>query len=272
MFKIGEFSKLVKVSARMLRYYESSGLLAPAEVDPLTGYRMYRASQIPLLMRIIALRDMGFQVAQISALLPHFHDAAVMKPALAQKQLEVHAAIAAEQGKLDQIAKLGTQFEMECNKMMIYEVELKTVPSEQVLSLRETIAAKDEALLWEKLWHFTAQHNVPHLGGGYSTYHGDEYEADAVDTEIAIPVASLGENKDGFCYKELPAMPEVATIQFSGSYEGFAPATEKLALWIEAHNYQMCGPLRGFAIASPTDVTSVEQLRTELQVPVQKRK
>jgi len=33
MFKIGEFSKLTQVSIRMLRYYDETGLLKPAQID-----------------------------------------------------------------------------------------------------------------------------------------------------------------------------------------------------------------------------------------------
>ena len=60
LFKIGEFSKLVRVSPRMLRHYEKCGLLNPAEIDRFTGYRQYSAAQIPLLTNIVTLRDLGF--------------------------------------------------------------------------------------------------------------------------------------------------------------------------------------------------------------------
>ena len=39
MLKIGVFSKLSRVSIRMLRHYDDIGLLKPAETDALTGYR-----------------------------------------------------------------------------------------------------------------------------------------------------------------------------------------------------------------------------------------
>jgi DNA-binding transcriptional MerR regulator len=39
MFSIGEFARLGGVSIRTLRHYDEIGLLAPATVDPLTGYR-----------------------------------------------------------------------------------------------------------------------------------------------------------------------------------------------------------------------------------------
>lgn len=41
MLKIGEFSKLSRVSIRMLRRYNGVGLLLPAEIDPITGYRYH---------------------------------------------------------------------------------------------------------------------------------------------------------------------------------------------------------------------------------------
>ena len=41
MLKIGEFSKLSRVSIRMLRYYDEMGFLVPETIDPFTGYRYY---------------------------------------------------------------------------------------------------------------------------------------------------------------------------------------------------------------------------------------
>jgi DNA-binding transcriptional MerR regulator len=60
MFRIGEFSKLTQVSIRMLRYYDETGLLKPAETDRFTNYRLYSIAQIPVLNKIIFMRDLGF--------------------------------------------------------------------------------------------------------------------------------------------------------------------------------------------------------------------
>lgn len=62
MFKIGDFSKLMKVSVRMLRYYDETGLLQPAMIDEYTGFRYYSANQMQKLNRILLLRDMGFKI------------------------------------------------------------------------------------------------------------------------------------------------------------------------------------------------------------------
>lgn len=45
LFRIGEFAKLTGCSVVSLRYYEEIGALAPAFVDPFTGYRYYHAQQ-----------------------------------------------------------------------------------------------------------------------------------------------------------------------------------------------------------------------------------
>jgi DNA-binding transcriptional MerR regulator len=45
MFAIGDFARLGTISVRMLRHYDEIGLLAPARVDPVTGYRSYAIAQ-----------------------------------------------------------------------------------------------------------------------------------------------------------------------------------------------------------------------------------
>ncbi len=57
MLKIGEFSKLSRVSIRMLRHYDDIGLLKPAEIDSFTGYRYYHEEQLFDIGRITSLND-----------------------------------------------------------------------------------------------------------------------------------------------------------------------------------------------------------------------
>lgn len=79
MFKIGEFSKLTQVTVRMLRYYDEMGLLKPAKIDSLTGYRMYSSEQILVLNKIIYLRDSGFSVAEIASTLDNDTDGFIIE-------------------------------------------------------------------------------------------------------------------------------------------------------------------------------------------------
>ena len=69
MLKIGDFSKLSRVSIRMLRHYDEIGLLRPARIDRFTGYRYYTTGQLPRMNQIQSLRQMGFSLTEIIALL-----------------------------------------------------------------------------------------------------------------------------------------------------------------------------------------------------------
>ena len=69
MFSIGAFASHGRVSVRMLRHYDAIGLLRPAYVDAATGYRYYEAQQFGRLNRIVALKDLGFTLQQVQAML-----------------------------------------------------------------------------------------------------------------------------------------------------------------------------------------------------------
>ena len=68
MLTIGEFSRLGRVSPRMLRYYDALGLLCPEQVGE-NGYRYYQQAQLETLLRIRRFQDYGFPLAQVGELL-----------------------------------------------------------------------------------------------------------------------------------------------------------------------------------------------------------
>ena len=67
--KIGEFSKLGKVSVKTLRYYDSEGILKPAYTDRWNGYRYYAPEPLNDLMLIREYRAAGFGISEIRELL-----------------------------------------------------------------------------------------------------------------------------------------------------------------------------------------------------------
>lgn len=68
MLKIGEFSKLSRLSIKMLRHYEEIRLFKPAMTDPFTGYRYYREDQLITMGRICSLKEMGFSLYDIASI------------------------------------------------------------------------------------------------------------------------------------------------------------------------------------------------------------
>src|SRR5699024_4071120 len=69
MLSIGALAQIGQVTHRMLRHWDSAGLLVPAQVDPFTGYRSYDPSQLERLHRIVALRQLGFGLDDIALIL-----------------------------------------------------------------------------------------------------------------------------------------------------------------------------------------------------------
>ncbi|MEZ5652807.1 MAG: Cu(I)-responsive transcriptional regulator [Burkholderiaceae bacterium] len=91
---IGEASKASGVSAKMIRYYEQSGLIPPAARSE-SSYRTYGHSDVHRLRFIRRARDMGFSVAEISNLLGLWNDRS-------RKSADVKRLAQAHLGQLEQ--------------------------------------------------------------------------------------------------------------------------------------------------------------------------
>ncbi|AZM54030.1 hypothetical protein DMA15_16860 [Streptomyces sp. WAC 01529] len=65
LLTIGAFAKASRLSPKALRLYDELGLLTPARVDPVTGYRLYVPEQLARARLVAWLRRLGMPLARI---------------------------------------------------------------------------------------------------------------------------------------------------------------------------------------------------------------
>ncbi|MFF1378633.1 MerR family transcriptional regulator [Streptomyces sp. NPDC058308] len=66
LLSIGEFAARARLSPKALRLYDRLGLLAPAHVDEVSGYRSYRPDQIERARTVALLRRLDMPLAAIA--------------------------------------------------------------------------------------------------------------------------------------------------------------------------------------------------------------
>lgn len=66
---IGEVARASGLPVSALRFYDGAGVLRPAVVDPLTGYRRYRPDQVGTARLVARLRRVGLPLPAVRALL-----------------------------------------------------------------------------------------------------------------------------------------------------------------------------------------------------------
>lgn len=271
MFRIGEFSKLTQVSIRMLRYYDETGLLKPVHIDKFTGYRIYSVEQIPILHKIIFLRDTGFNVSEITVALCDWDKS--ITDHLKKKQQEIQSSIKLEQEKL---AKIDIAMDdISDNKISIHcNVSLKSIPTYRVLSLRRIIPNYFcEGMLWQELFDYAKAHHVDmtSTGSDFAIYHDMDYKDSDVDVEVCVVVDQIGESSGNFRFREIEKVDTMVCSMVYGPFENIAPGYESFAHWLMQHDqYQMTGQNRQICHRGPWNEKDPNKYLTEIQIPVEK--
>src|SRR5512133_887685 len=183
MIRIGDFSKLSRVSVKTLRFYDEMGLLKPIEVDRFTGYRYYDFHQLPRLYRILALKDLGFSLEEIGHLLEGELSTEQMRGMLTLRQSEIRQRGEEEAARLERVDIWLKQIEQE-NSMSRYDVVIKKVEPLKVASVRGVVPQpSDQHSLWRPLGEYLAQRHVRPAGPCFSLYHDQEYRERDWDIE-----------------------------------------------------------------------------------------
>ncbi|QFG22054.1 MerR family transcriptional regulator [Actinomadura sp. WMMB 499] len=268
MFTIGEFAQHGRVSVRMLRHYDATGLLHPAHVDPASGHRRYTAAQLARLNRIIALKELGFTLRQVRDIIDEKVGAEELRGMLRLRRAELESAVAAARARLVQVEARLRAIETE-GCMSADDVVIKSVPAVRVAELAATAASLDPAdigpvvrPLYEELFRRLDAAGVTPAGPGIAYYE------DAPDGGIAVHAAievAAPPGDGAFRVLDLPALDRAAAIVHRGSMDAVLPTVQTLARWIDAGGLRATGYPREINLECPDDRADWV---TELQAPV----
>jgi DNA-binding transcriptional MerR regulator len=270
MIKIGDFSRLSQVPISTLRYYDEVGLLRPAAIDETSGYRFYTLEQLPLLNRILALKWLGLSLDQIAQLLAEKVPTSHIHGMLQIKRLELQQQVREVEERLSRVETRLKMLEQE--KVMPYDVILKSIPAMMIASRRSLVA---DFRGWS---HFKAetqtvirQSGLKEIGLWMTLYHHQGYREQELYVEVAVPIdTDLGrklqqsESPD-FTVYELPE-ENVASVVYPYSKVAMAAVYEAIGLWVYSHNYRYVGSCREVYLHDGEQFRGQE----EIQFPVEK--
>ncbi|HEV2450817.1 MAG TPA: MerR family transcriptional regulator [Streptosporangiaceae bacterium] len=273
MFTIGDFARHGRVSVRMLRHYDATGLLRPARVDPASGYRFYAAGQLARLNRIIALKDLGFTLDQVHAMLDEQVSVEQLRGMLRLRQADLQSAIAADTSRLAQVEARLRIIEME-GAMPADDIQVKQIRAVRVAELTAAAASLEPVSitpviqpLYRELGERLGRAGLAPAGPAVA-YYEDAPDGDGVVVHATVPVNAGPGGGHGFEITDLPEIVQAATIVHRGSMDNVMATIQTLARWIDENGYRSAGYPRELYLETPDDQ---DKWVTELQEPITSR-
>lgn len=266
MLRIGEFSTLTRLSVRMLRYYDARGVLRPAATDEATGYRYYDASQVREATLIRQLRDVGFSVSAIAALLPLRDDPEILGRALSVQRDQLIADAEAARRRVAEIDQLISI----TRRAIMADITITTHPAQLVVALRRKIDAYQfEHLAWEQLMGLMQDQGIGWDGEAPcgATYHDEEYRESDIDIEIWEPVAAGTTAAAPLTVRELPEQ-KVAVATVRGDYSQLGDPNSELAEYIGNAGLRIAGPMYNRYLVGPANTQDPAEYVTEVCIPI----
>jgi DNA-binding transcriptional MerR regulator len=260
---IGDFARITHLSIKTLRRYHEAGLLAPAEIDPHTGYRYYTTAQVPTAQVIRRFRDLGMPVREIGEVLATTDPAA--RGALIGGHLERLEA------QLDQTrAAVSSLRRLLRPTTPAIEVELRAVPARTVAAIRATVD-HGEVLAWyatamNELDHVLAARRVMPTGPCGGLYDNALFTDERGAAVVYVPAADPPTS--GRVRPFVVPAVELAVTVHHGPHDDIDVSYGALGTYVTEHALALSGPVHENYLVGPRDTDDSTAWRTEIGWPV----
>src|SRR6266496_1160528 len=192
MLNIGDFARHGRVTVRMLRHYDAIGLLRPARVDPHSGYRGYDVAQLSRLNRVVALKDLGFTLEQVAAIIDDKVGIDELRGMLRLRRAELANQLAADRARLAAVEARLRSIEVE-GAMPTNDVQVKKIERIRVAEVTGVAASFEPVSvtpvigpLYHELMHRLEAAGVTPVGPAIAYY--EDEPGGGVRVHAAMPV------------------------------------------------------------------------------------
>lgn len=271
MFRIGDFSRIARVSARQLRFYEEIGLFVPAHADSRTGYRFYNSAQLGELNRIIVLKELGFSLEQVRDILRSGIGPAQLRGMLLVRRQDAEQALAEQALRLRHIETRIAQLDVD-GALSSEDVVLRTEPAGRLLSLRRTVDsfASARALIAELRERGRPLLRGIRPGRLLAIAHSQQFEHDELDVEFGYLLEGGQpdpQQDDVLRLRDLEAVAQMAVCVRVGLPEDAHLATARIGRFLERSGHALAGPSREVFL-QPPNLDRMHEALVEMQFPV----
>jgi DNA-binding transcriptional MerR regulator len=258
---IGDFSRMTFVSVKALRHYHEVGLLAPAFVDPDSGYRRYAVAQVPTAQAIRRLRELGMGLDDIAAV--------VQAPDVGTRNALIGAHLRRMEDQLEAtratVASLRALLE---HGPAAVPVSFRCLARATVLALAAEVTA-DEMHGWlddafGRLETAVSEHGLERAGPVGALFASELLEDERGELVAFIPVADA---RDAAWGRVLPET-EYAIAIHHGAFEDLDRTYGALGTAVAERAIGVDGPIRENYVVGADDTPDESQHRTEVCWPV----
>ncbi len=261
---MGEFSRITHLSVKTLRHYHQVGLLEPATVNPVTGYRYYTPEQIPQAQVIRRLRDLEMPVPEVKEVLT------------ADDQVGRNAVIAAHLDRLEtELDKIHAAVD---SLRSILEapgpevtIEHRTDGATVALAVGEMIDREDLPAWWQgalgELRGVMRAQGADVTGPSGGLFASELFQHGRGQATVFVPTAVEGRPVGRVLPLVVPEA-ELAVLTHRGSLEDIDISYGQLGSYVATHEISIDGPLREYYLVDGTDVADSDQWVTEICWPV----
>lgn len=269
MMKIGEFARLGQVSVRMLRHYDSLGLLQPQGVDRFSSHRSYSVTQLTRLNRIMALNSLGIPLRRIAEIIDSNLSTTELLDMLTLRR---HQLLAEQADTAATLAEIEFRLALiERTTMEHQDCIFKELPAERIIGTKVVLGeppfdTSDIGPLFGQVAEQIAD------SGGDTSIGVRLYTDVETGTEVTCGYRCTAAGVRTISGLEITELPPctAATLIHEGSMSRIGSSWQHLAEWCLHQGYSLRGPCREVYLEAGDGADDSDQSGwvVELQQPI----